>query len=397
MAGDITVRADPGCDLERHADVHILHLLRHAIDARQGDRGEDRDRVTGDDLGGRSALRGDSRLADDPSLPFLDLGIDRRLDLAARKHAVGVHPEWQEVSGLDRSRCYLAARIGEIDAQRARSLLGQFDELSLKDDAVDRHVDHRDLVLDPRNPLRRALDPDGVEAAIDGEAAVDRLAERLFLLRRLTLRRRVGRGRIRPDRPEARLTTNEHIVRLDRHPVGKQANDLTDVGIFEHDQLIAILARNRVECGRKAADRNYFLARRIDRPAADCLGSGQALDRHQQGPLTTWRDRNLAWRANPETHRKATVGLLETDFADQSAIGFCVGHVGRAGRAKHHQAGSRGIGIDRRIAAGARRKVDREDAFVGRFGEEGNTVYGVGRSSLGGRWRDGRHAAHHER
>ena len=84
---------------------------------------------------------------------MLDLGVNCRLDLAAWEEFVGIHSERQQVAGLDRCRRNLTACVCKIDAQRTRALLGQLDELRFQDDAVDGHVDERDLVLDPSNPL----------------------------------------------------------------------------------------------------------------------------------------------------------------------------------------------------------------------------------------------------
>ena len=70
---------DPWRDLQRDADVHVLHLLLHRVDAGERDRGQDRQGVAGDDLGRRAALGGDARLGDDPALALVDLGVDGRL------------------------------------------------------------------------------------------------------------------------------------------------------------------------------------------------------------------------------------------------------------------------------------------------------------------------------
>ena len=103
MARDEAVAADPRRDLQGHADIHILHLLRNAVDARQGDRGEDRQRVAGDDLGGRSALRGDPRLGDDAAVALEDLGVERGLEAGAGQMICrpGL-PRRDELAGLER-------------------------------------------------------------------------------------------------------------------------------------------------------------------------------------------------------------------------------------------------------------------------------------------------------
>ncbi len=140
----------------------------------------------------------------------------------------------------------LAVGIGEIDADIARPAFGQLDELSLQDHRIDGDIDLGNLRPDARDMVRRALDPYGIEPAIDGKTRIDRLAERRIVLGGLVLGG-VVRGAVGvAGRAEARLHRRERVVRLDGYAVRQKADDLRDVGIFQPDQGVAILARRRV-------------------------------------------------------------------------------------------------------------------------------------------------------
>ena len=124
---------------------------------------------------------------------------------------------------------------------------GQLDHLGLQHHAVDGNVDHRDHRLESRDLVGRASQPDCVQAAVDRDRGVDRLAEGLVARsRRLGGRLRLVGVARQAVRSERWLFGDEDVVRFHGR-VGEQADDLGHVGIFEKHQLVAGLAFGRAE------------------------------------------------------------------------------------------------------------------------------------------------------
>ncbi len=178
VRGDEAVVADPRGDLQGHPDIDVLHLLLDGVDAGQGDGGQDRQGVAGDDLGRRSALGGDPRLGDDPPVALGDLGVDGGLQVdvdaagAGRIGDIGIVAAGEGVG----HRAHLVVGVVEVQPDIAGARLGQFDEHGLEHHAVDGDVQLGDLLLQLVHTGGRALQDDGVQPAIDADGVVHRLA-----------------------------------------------------------------------------------------------------------------------------------------------------------------------------------------------------------------------------
>ncbi len=186
-------------------------------------------------------MGGDPRARNDAALALLDLGVDCCLDASAGRETFGPTVNVTKQAAVDPPDRNLPVAIVEVDAEVARAAFGQFDKLGFEDHRVDRYVDQVDLLLDPRDPIGAARDPDRVEPAINAKSVAERLAERkLLLLLRLILHVAETGLQILRQRTEAWLAADEDIVGRDNFALRQQANDLADVGIFEGHQLVGI-------------------------------------------------------------------------------------------------------------------------------------------------------------